>query len=156
MTRDRLLGVATAWAMIGGAVAAVGCDGTGAAPEALTCPQIVDALRARIAIDGRACVTVGDCDLVGNGVDRTGFPSCNETISFAGLCHGDGVNQAAWGGDATAAALEREWYDRCVPQGTASGVTGYYDCAPGTLSCEGGQCVARPQSCFAGPDAGVR
>ena len=160
MSRDRSIGIRVRWLV---AVVALGAcdagqtaaDAADTAAGALTCPQLMDALRARIAAAGQACGTVGDCALVGTAADRTGFPGCSEAIAYANQCWGDGVNRAAWEADAEAAALQHEWYARCVPLGAASGITSYYDCSPGALACTAGQCTSRPTSCF-GTDAGVQ
>lgn len=123
------------------------------APGALTCVQLVDALRARIAATSTTCDVAGDCDRVGNALASFGAPSCNEAIAFANQCYGDAVNRAAWAADAEAAELQRQWYTRCVPLGIGSGVMGYYDCAPGLITCDNHTCRSAPQSCFI--DAGV-
>lgn len=122
--------------------------------EGPLCPQLAARLQIKLATADRSCTQPGDCLRVGDGVDTTGFPTCNESISFASSCGGDAVNTAAWSADPEVRSLERQWFELCVPLGSASGVPPSFDCAPAAVSCEQRSCRATPQSCFV--DAGVR
>jgi len=140
--------------MISGLVAC-GFPGAGDDDDASPlCPQIVARLQLKLSTADRSCTQPGECLRVGNGVDTGGFPTCNETISFASNCAGDAVNTAAWSADPEARDLERQWFERCVPLGSASGVTSSFDCAPADVSCDQQRCRATPRSCFV--DAGVQ
>lgn len=131
-----------------------GAVGDDDGPSPTPCVALVGRLQARIDATPTSCDVAGDCALVGNASDTFGGPSCNQAIAFGHRCYGDAVNRAAWLADGEATALQRQWYEQCVPLGTDSGVPGWFDCAPGALSCVDHVCQSTATSCW--PDAGVQ
>jgi hypothetical protein len=138
--------------------AAAGCaleDKDSGDPTQLDCHQLAAQLRSRAAATSKACTSTTDCEAVGFPQDRTGSPTCDCGIAFAGVCGGDPVNAEAWAADATARNLMTQWTQRCVQPGNAQEAPTICDCGPGGVSCVAQRCASDTLSCFPTLDAGV-
>jgi hypothetical protein len=123
-------------------------DGSGSGgPANLTCVQIRDLLEERVEATPRSCTTTGDCGVVGAATDSFGSPTCNCAATYGYACWGNPVNTAAWLADARAQALDREWRQRCVPQGCAALVC-VCDCGYDPAECRDGVCRNDIPNCF--------
>ena len=158
-----MLGEITALAMV------VACNSSSSAPDGggddddapndgnsgLTCLQLQQRLGMLVDTTSHQCDAPADCEVVGNALDFSGIPTCNEGLPFATSCSGAGVNRAAWEGSAEIQALLADWYGRCVPLGNQSGAQTIFDCGRGDAMCVNNLCTVQPFDCFHPVDAGV-
>ena len=145
------------WTWLVLALAACDHGGTAAIDAAdgetvLSCAQLTEALRARLAATSRGCTQAADCEVAGSTIDPVfGGPTCNCGYYFAPSCGGEVVNRAAWAADTVAAELAMQWRTRCRTPGSGAAMT--CDCAPGPVSCVAQTCTVGVFNCFA--DAGI-
>lgn len=130
-------------------------DDAGDGGSTLTCLQLQQRLGMAIDTTSHQCDTPADCEVVGNALDFSGTPTCNEGLPFASNCSGAGVNRAAWNASAEIQALLQDWYTRCVPMGNQSGAQTWFDCGRGNAACTNNVCTVAPFDCFHPVDAGV-